>query len=80
MQTAAGHSLTDRQLVALHGLYRGVLRGTKVYGVDVGRQLGALADRGVIARTGGSYMIPYGSPGAAIIAATQDFVISQHLG
>jgi hypothetical protein len=76
----AGHTLTDRQMVALHGLYKGVLKGTKVYGVNVARQLDTLADRNIIARTGmGAYMIPYGSPGADIISASNDFVISQHL-
>jgi hypothetical protein len=77
----AGHTLTDRQAVALFGLYRGVLKDTKVYGVNVARQLDSLADRGIIARTGmGAYMIPYSSPGADIVSAAPDFVISQHLG
>lgn len=79
--TIAGHSVTTMQLVALHGLYKGLLKsdGT-VYGKSVTRSLDSLADRGIIARTGiGAYMIPYGSPGASIIAATPDFTISSHL-
>ncbi|GAA0583020.1 hypothetical protein GCM10010172_80050 [Paractinoplanes ferrugineus] len=77
----AGHTITDRQLVALHGLYRGLVKdnGT-VYGVNVRRALDSLADNGLITRTGmGAFMIPWDSPGAAIISATLDFVISEHL-
>ncbi len=80
MPTIAGHEITDRQLVALHGLYRGLVKNNSVYGVNVGRQLEALADLGIIARTGmGAYMIPFGSPGEEIIKASPDFVISAHL-
>lgn len=76
----AGYDLTDRQMVALHAIYKGVLRGREVYGVNVGRQLDTLADRGIISRTGmGDFMIPYGSPGADVVEASLDFVISQHL-
>lgn len=81
MPTIAGHEITDRQLVALHGLYRGLLEpNNTVYGVNVRRQLEVLADKGIIARTGmGAYMIPWGSPGEAIIDATADFTISAHI-
>jgi hypothetical protein len=81
MPTVAGHNITDRQLVALHGLYRGLVKGNRtVYGVDVRRALDALADKGVIDRTGmGAYMIPYGSPGAAIIDASPDFAIGAYI-
>ena len=83
MPTIAGHRITDRQLVALHGLYRGLVQYANgratVYGVNVKRQLDALADAGIIARTVGSHMIPYDSPGEAVIAASPDFVISAHL-
>jgi hypothetical protein len=81
MAKIAGVDITDRQLVALHGLYRGLVKtNNTVYGTNVRRQLDALADEGVISRTGMSaYMIPYGSPGEAIIAASRDFVISAHL-
>ena len=77
----AGYTITSRQLVALHGLYKGlVTTNLKVYGVSVRQPLNTLADRGVIARTGmGAFMIPYGSPGDDIIRRTPDFVISQHL-
>lgn len=84
MAKIAGHTITDRQLYALHGLYRGLLdtgggRCT-IYGASVRTQLATLADKGVIARTGmGAYMIPYGSPGAAIVAATPDYAMSDHL-
>lgn len=77
-------ALTDRQLVALYGLYRGLTEQTgsrwRVYGADVTRALEALADQKVIARTGmGAYMIPWGGPGEAIINAGPDFVITEHL-
>lgn len=76
----AGYSITEREMVALHGIYKGVLQGTRVYGTQVFRQLEALANRGIIDRSGaGTYTIPYRSPGAAIINATPDFTISQHL-
>ncbi len=80
-QQIAGHTLTDRQLVALHGLYKGLVKDNHtVYGVNVSRALEELADRGIIARTGmGAYMIPFGSPGEAIINASLDFVISERL-
>jgi hypothetical protein len=81
MPKIAGHDLTDRQMVALHAIYKGVLRGRKVYGVNVGWQLDTLANQGIISRTGmGDFMIPFGSPGADIVGASLDFVISQHLG
>jgi len=81
MLNVAGHEITDRQLVALHGLYKGLVKpnGT-VYGVNVRQQLETLADQGIIARTGmGAFMIPWGSPGAQIIDATADFTISAHI-
>jgi hypothetical protein len=80
-QQIAGHTVTDRQLVALHGLYRGLVEHNRtVYGVNVRRALNTLADQGIIARTGmDAFMIPWGSPGEAIINATPDFVISEHL-
>lgn len=78
------HSLTDRQLVALHGLYRGLVEHKngkpRVYGTDVSRPLESLADLGVINRTGmGAYLIPWGGEGERVIAATADFTISDHL-
>lgn len=79
----AGYVMSDRQMVALHGLYKGLVKQGavhSVYGVNVTQQLNALADKGIIARTSYTFMIPFGSPGAAIIAATPDFIISQHLG
>lgn len=81
MPTIAGHDITDRQLVALHGLYRGLVKDNRtVYGVNVRRALDSLADKGVIARTGmGAFTVPFGSPGAAIIAATPDFAIGSHI-
>ncbi len=81
MPKIAGHAITTRQLVALHGLYQGLVDGTQaVYGVNVRRQLDALADAGIISRTGaGAYMIPFGSPGEAIINASGDFSISSHI-
>lgn len=81
MPVIAGHQVTPKQLVALHGIYKGLVKGNAtVYGVNVKRQLDALADKGIIARTGmGAYMIPWGSPGADIIAATPDFCISANL-
>lgn len=72
--------LTRKQLAALHGLFRGLIKNNRsLYGVDVRRQLDTLADRGIIARTAGSYMIPYGSDGEAIVMATRDFSISTNL-
>lgn len=75
--------LTSRQLVALHGLYRGLVvhRNGKprVYGTDVSRELEELADLGVIARPCMDYTIPWGGPGSRIIAADPDFAISDHL-
>lgn len=81
MPTIAGHTLTNRQMVALHGLYKGLVKDNRtVYGVNVRQALEALADRGIIARTGmGAYMIPWGSPGEQIIAATPDFAVSANL-
>lgn len=81
MPKVAGHNVTDRQLVALHGLYRGLVTPKlTVYGTSVRLALAALADKKIIARTGmGAFMIPYGSAGEAIVAATPDFVISSHL-
>lgn len=82
MPKIAGHDITDRQLLALHGLYRGLVKQGavhSVYGVNVTQQLNTLADNGIIARTSYTYMIPFGSPGEAIIDATPDFVISEHL-
>lgn len=81
MAKVAGYDITDRQLVALHGLYRGLVKDNRtVYGKDVRRALDNLADRRIIARTGmGAYMIPFGSPGADIIDFTPHFVISDHL-
>ena len=81
MTKIAGHDVTDKQLVALHGLYKGLVKDNRtVYSVNVRRALDTLADRQIISRTGmGAYMIPFGSPGADIIAATPDFVISAHL-
>ena len=75
----ACYELTSRQMVALHGLYKGLVKNGKVYGVNVAPQLDKLATGGVIARTGMGYIIPYGSPGEAIIEASRDFTISQHL-
>ncbi len=81
MPKIAGHSVTDHQLVALHGLHKGLVKSNQtVYGCNVRRALETLANKRIISRTGmGAYMIPFGSPGAAIIAATPDFTISQHL-
>lgn len=81
MPRIADHNVSTKQLVALHGLYRGLLKTNQtVYGVSVAHSLASLAERGIISRTGmGAYMIPFGSPGAAIIAATPDFVISANL-
>lgn len=80
MPNVAGREITDRQLVALHGLYRGLVKPNHtVFGVNVRRALEALADKGIIARTGmGAYMIPWDSPGEQIINATADFTISAH--
>lgn len=80
-QTIAGHDVTDRQLFALHGLFKGLVKNNKtVYGVNVKRQLDTLADKGIIARTGMvAYTIPFGSPGADIITATPDYAVSAHL-
>jgi hypothetical protein len=79
-----GYTISPRQLMALHGVYRGLVTTSNgaptVYGVNVRRQLDALADKGMIARTGiGAYMIPFGSPGDQIIAATPDFSVATHL-
>lgn len=83
MPNVAGHDITNRQMVALHGLYRGLVQrkngAPTVYGTNVRLQLSTLATRGIIARSGHSYIIPFGSPGAAIIAASPDFQISQHI-
>lgn len=81
MATITARDLTARQLAALHGLYKGLIKSNAtLYGVNVKRQLDALADRGVIARTGmGAYMIQFDSPGEAIIRATPDFTISANL-
>lgn len=84
MPEIAGYTVTSKQLVALHGLYRGLVKNSggapTVYGVNVRRQLDALADAGVISRTGmGTYMIPFGSPGELIINASLDFPISSHI-
>lgn len=76
----AGHHVTEREMVALHAIYKDLIRNGKVYGVSIRPQLSALADRGVIARTGiDAYMIPYDSPGARIVAASLDFMISSHI-
>ncbi|MFC4066750.1 hypothetical protein [Actinoplanes subglobosus] len=79
-----GHGLTTQQLAALHGLYQDLVKygngGPTIYGINVRRELEALADQGVIGRTGGwAYMIPWGSPGEQIIAATPDFSVGAHL-
>lgn len=80
MPRIAGHQITDRQLAVLHALYQGLVKnGTTVYGVDVTRQLAALADAGLITRGGWSYTIPWGGPAARIIVATPDFPISSVL-
>ena len=83
MPRIAGHDVTDAQLVALHGLYQGLVKTegcqAAVYGKNVQRQLDTLADQGIIARGGWSYTIPWTGPGADIIAATSDFSISAHL-
>lgn len=79
MPKIAGHTITERQLYALHGLYKGALKGTQVYGVNVSRQLATLADQGVIQRTGWSYTIPFGGPGEAIINATPDYTLGEHI-
>jgi hypothetical protein len=57
--------ITEAQLIALGRLYRGQnLTRTQQ------RSLRALADKGIIARTGtGDFMIPYGSIGRSIINA-----------
>ncbi len=76
----AGYTLTDRQLAALHGLYKGLVTGGgTVYGVNARKALNSLAEDGIIARSAGAYVIPWGSPGEAIINATPGFVISEHL-
>lgn len=80
----AGHSVTAKQIAALHALYRGLIEmqngAPTVYGTNVHRQLDALADKRIIARTGmGDYMIPFDGPGAAIISATPDFPIGANL-
>lgn len=74
-----GHTITDRQLTALHGVYRGQVKDGSLYGVNVHRTLEALADRGIITRSVGTYLIPWDGPGAQIIAATRDFSIGEHL-
>jgi hypothetical protein len=81
MPKVAGHNITTRQMVALHGLYRGLVKNNRtVYGINVRRALDTLATDGVIAKTGmDAFMIPFGSPGEAIILATLDFQISAHL-
>jgi hypothetical protein len=81
MPKIAGQAITTRQMIALHGLYRGLVKSNRtVYGINVRHALEALADKGIISRTGmDAFMIPYGSPGAAIIAATLDFQISAYL-
>lgn len=76
----AGHRITTRQLVALHALYQGLLKGTRVYGVNMFRQLESLADQGIIARSGaGVYLVPWDSPGARIIKATEGFSVGANL-
>lgn len=84
MPKVAGYTITPKQLMALHGLYKGLVEqrngAPTVYGVNVRRQLEALSDLEIIARTGmGAYMIPFGSPGEQIITATPDFTVSSHL-
>lgn len=81
MPKIEGHDITLRQLVALHGLYQGLVKANgTLYHVNVRKALDALADKGIIARTGmGAFMIPFGSPGEQIIGATPDFMISTHL-
>jgi hypothetical protein len=83
MPKIAGTTITTKQMAALHGLYQGLVKqrngNPTVYGVNVRRQLEALADRAIIARTVGGYMIPFGSPGEEIINATPGFSVGRNL-
>jgi hypothetical protein len=84
MPKVAGHTITSKQLAALHGLYQDLVKlrngAPTVYGVNVRRQLEALADAAIISRTGmGAYLIPFGSPGEQIVNATPDFSVGSHL-
>lgn len=84
MAKIAGHDITTKQLAALHGVYQGLVEvqssGRRtVYGINVKPQLDALARKGIIRSDGWSYVIPYDSPGEAIINATPDFTISVNL-
>jgi hypothetical protein len=81
---AAGQAISRKQLAALHGLYQDLVQHSNgaptVYGVNVRRQLDALADKGIIARTGvDAYIIPVGSPGEQIIGATPGFSVGANL-
>lgn len=79
----AGYTITAAQMVALHGVYKDLIRtkngAPTVHGKNVKRQLDSLADRGFIARGGQGYFIPWDSPGAAIVQASLSFSISAHL-